>query len=397
MLKFDFKTFNNVIDDSNYKRQIHDIRKIFESSKNNLDWYDIKTCHSAKELEKIKKVSHYIQNNADVFIVIGSLSASLNSKAIIDMFTPKYERNKVEIIYVGDSLDSTNLRDVLTYVQDKDIVLNVISKSGNTIETNLMFDVFYDLMEAKYENKELKKRIIITTDSKEGRLRKLVKENGFVSFPIKKNIIERYSIMTTTGLLPMCVMGIDIDKLIEGYSNGKKYLDKAYIYAVLRDILYHQGRKVEVISEYNPRLNTFIKYIQTILVQTQGRNNAGILPVISNNTGDIDSIGQYLYNGDTIAFETIIAIANTEDINISDKSLSKINHLAMLNNLKVHQNHTPSNIITLSRLNEKNVGELIYFYLVSAAIGGFLMDIDPFDENSMNKYKKMLMESIGEL
>ncbi len=397
MLKFDFKTFNNVIDDSNYKRQIHDIRKIFESSKNNLDWYDIKTCHSAKELEKIKKVSHYIQNNADVFIVIGSLSASLNSKAIIDMFTPKYEKNKVEIIYVGDSLDSTNLRDVLTYVQDKDIVLNVISKSGNTIETNLMFDVFYDLMEAKYENKELNKRIIITTDSKEGRLRKLVKENGFVSFPIKKNIIERYSIMTTTGLLPMCVMGIDIDKLIEGYSNGKKYLDKAYIYAVLRDILYHQGRKVEVISEYNPRLNTFIKYIQTILVQTQGRNNAGILPVISNNTGDIDSIGQYLYNGDTIAFETIIAIANTDDINISDKSLSKINHLAMLNNLKVHQNHTPSNIITLSRLNEKNVGELIYFYLVSAAIGGFLMDIDPFDENSMNKYKKMLMESIGEL
>jgi glucose-6-phosphate isomerase len=369
MLKFDFKTFNNVIDDSNYKRQIHDIRKIFESSKNNLDWYDIKTCHSAKELEKIKKVSHYIQNNADVFIVIGSLSVSLNSKAIIDMFTPKYEKNKVEIIYVGDSLDSTNLRDVLTYVQDKDIVLNVISKSGNTIETNLMFDVFYDLMEAKYENKELKKRIIITTDSKEGRLRKLVKENGFVSFPIKKNIIERYSIMTTTGLLPMCVMGIDIDKLIEGYSNGKKYLDKAYIYAVLRDILYHQGRKVEVISEYNPRLNTFIKYIQTILVQTQGRNNVGILPVISNNTGDIDSIGQYLYNGDTIAFETIIAIANTEDINISDKSLSKINHLAMLNNLKVHQNHTPSNIITLSRLNEKNVGELIYFYLVSAAIG----------------------------
>ena len=397
MLKFDFKTFNNVIDDSNYKRQIHDIRKIFESSKNNLDWYDIKTCHSAKELEKIKKVSHYIQNNADVFIVIGSLSASLNSKAIIDMFTPKYEKNKVEIIYVGDSLDSTNLRDVLTYVQDKDIVLNVISKSGNTIETNLMFDVFYDLMEAKYENKELNKRIIITTDSKEGRLRKLVKENGFVSFPIKKNIIERYSIMTTTGLLPMCVMGIDIDKLIEGFSNGKKYLDKAYIYAVLRDILYHQGRKVEVISEYNPRLNTFIKYIQTILVQTQGRNNAGILPVISNNTGDIDSIGQYLYNGDTIAFETIIAIANTDDINISDKSLSKINHLAMLNNLKVHQNHTPSNIITLSRLNEKNVGELIYFYLVSAAIGGFLMDIDPFDENSMNKYKKMLMESIGEL
>lgn len=397
MLKFDFKTFNKVIDNSNYQKQIHDIRKIFETKKENLDWYSHDTCITNKEIEKIKKVSNYIKNSADVFVVIGKCSAYLNSKAIIDMFNDKYEKNKPEIIYVGDSLSSNNLREILTYIQDKEIVLNVISKNGNTIETNLMFDVFYDLMQAKYENKELKKRIIITTDAKNGRLRKLVKENGFVSFPVKKNIIERYSILTTIGLLPMCVSGIDIDKFIEGYSNGKKYIDKAYIYAVLRDILYHQGRKIEVISGYDPRLSSFIQYLQMLFVQTQGKNNAGILPICSMNTNDIYTVGQYLYQGDTIAFETILAIAHTEDINIINKSLAKINHLAMLNNLKVHQNHTPSNIITVSKLNEKNIGELVYFYLVSAAIGGFLMDINPFDEGSMNKYKKMLMESIGEL
>ena len=192
MIKFDFKTFNNIVNDNTYNKQIHAIRQIFEGQKDNLGWYDRKKCITEKELEKINKVSNYIKNNTDIFIVLGTGASYLCSKAIIDMFRPTFEQGKPEIIYVGNTLSPQSLRETLSYIQDKDIVLNVISSSGNTIETNLLFDVFYDLMEAKYENKELKKRVIITTDAKDGRLRKLVKEKGFVSFPTKKNIKEIY-------------------------------------------------------------------------------------------------------------------------------------------------------------------------------------------------------------
>ena len=397
MIKFDFKTFNTVTRDNTYNQQIHDIRKIFESKSDNLGWYNVDKCISSKEIEKIKKVGNYIRKNTDIFIVIGTSPAYLNSQAIISLFQKKYESNKPEIIYVGNNLSALDLREILTYIQDKEIVLNVISTSGNTIETNLMFDVFYDLMEAKYENKELKKRIIVTTDSKDGRLRKLVKENGFVSFPTKKNVPERYAIATTIGLLPMCVAGVDIDKFLEGYKDGQKYLDKAYIYAVLRDIMYHQGRKVEIFTSYEPRLEKFLKYLQMLFGQSQGKKNAGILPMKAINTDYTNIIGQYLTQGDTITFETVIAVINTQDIEINEKSLSKINHLAMLNYLKSHQNHTPGNIISISKINEKNIGELVYYFLVSSAIGSYLMDVNPYDDNGLNKYKKSLIESIGEL
>ncbi len=392
MIKFDFKTFNNLIDDSNYKSKIHSIRKNIEKEYNFLN---SENCISQKEIEKIKKVSNYIKNNADILIVMGTGAAYLNSKAIIDIFKYTYLKNDIEIIYIGNTLSSQQLKETLEYVQDKDIVLNVISTSGNTIETNLFFDVFFDLMEAKYDNKELKKRIIITTHSKEGRLRKITKENGFVSFPTKKNINERYSIITTVGLLPMCVFGIDIDKLIDGYNNGKKYEDKAYIYAVIRDIMYNQGKKIEVLTAYEPKLNTLIKWIQMVFATSQGKNNTGVIPVKAINTDYIHILGNYLENGDTICFQTSLAVATNSDIKINDKSLSTINHLSMMSVASSCVNHTPTNIITLNKLNEKTVGELIYFIMLTGIIGSYLLGVNPYDEKGLNKYKKKLIESMS--
>lgn len=394
MIKFDFKTFNNLVDENNYKSKIHDIRKVIDKD---YSFFDIDNCISQKEIEKIKKVSNYIRNNADVLIVIGAGAAYLNSKAMVDIFKYTYLKSDVEIIYVGSNMSSDSLKEVLEYIQDKEIVLNVISASGNTIETNLIFDVFYDLMEAMYDNKELKKRIIITTNSKEGRLRKLVKENNFVSFPTKKNINERYSILTTVGLLPMCVYGISIDKLIEGYKSGEKYQDKAYVYAVLRDIMYNQGKKVEIISAFEPKLETFVKWIQMIFAMSQGKNNTGIIPMSVVNSDYIHILGNYIENGDTICFNTMITVANNNELKINNKSLTKINHLSMMSLASSSVNHTPSNIITLNKLNEKTIGEFIYFILLTSVVGAHLMDVNPYDELGLNKYKKVLIDSMSEL
>lgn len=394
MIKFDFKTFNKVANDNNYKDVIHKIRKRIDKENSFLC---VDNCITAKELEKIKKVSNYIRNNTDILVVIGNCSAYLHSKAIIDAFKYTYIASDTEIIYVGSTLSSENLRETLEYIQDKNIALNVISSSGNTIETNLLFDVFYDLMEAKYDSKELKKRIIITTNSKDGRLRKLVKENGFVSFPVKKSINERYSMLTTIGLLPMCVYGIDIDKLIEGYKNGQKYQDKAYVYVVLRDIMYHMNKKVEVITAYEPKLSSFVKWVQMIFATSQGKKGKGVLPIKAINTDYIHILGNYLECGDNMCFQTVFAVAFNNEININDKPLSKINHLSMMSLASSSMKNAPTNIITLKKINEKTMGEVIYFIYLSSIIGCYLTNVDSKDETGLNKYKKTLIEGISEL
>ena len=397
MIKFDFKTFNNVKDTSDYKNKIHDIRKTFDSKKDMLDWYDVDTCITENEVKRIKKVGKYIRNNADVLIVVGAGGAYLGSKAVIEMFKEYFGNNKLEIIYTGNNLSSDYLKSLLEYVMEKEIVLNVISKSGNTIETNLIFDVLLELMEAKYDENELKKRVIITTDRKEGRLRKLAKENGFVTFPTKKNIASRFSIMTTIGLLPICAFGIDTDKLIKGYESGKKYIEKAYVYSVMRDVLYNKGKKVESFAVYEPKLSYFTEWLKYLFSETQGKNNKGILPVSTINSRDLHTMGQFYQEGDPIIFETVINIASNDDIKINEKPLSKINHLMLLSVAKARKTHTPTNIITISKINEKNVGELIYFFMVSAAIGGYLLDVNPFNQPGVNRYKKLLIDRIGEI
>ena len=324
MIKFDFKTFNNVKDTSDYKNKIHDIRKKFDSKKDMLDWYDVDTCITENEVKRIKKVGKYIRNNADVLIVVGAGGAYLGSKAVIEMFKEYFGNNKLEIIYTGNNLSSDYLKSLLEYVMEKEIVLNVISKSGNTIETNLIFDVLLELMEAKYDEKELKKRVIITTDRKEGRLRKLAKENGFVTFPTKKNIASRFSIMTTIGLLPICAFGIDIDKLIKGYESGKKYIEKAYVYSVMRDVLYNKGKKVESFAVYEPKLSYFTEWLKYLFSETQGKNNKGILPVSTINSRDLHTMGQFYQEGDPIIFETVINIASNDDIKINENHCQKL-------------------------------------------------------------------------
>ena len=324
MIKFDFKTFNNVKDTSDYKNKIHDIRKTFDSKKDMLDWYDVDTCITENEVKRIKKVGKYIRNNADVLIVVGAGGAYLGSKAVIEMFKEYFGNNKLEIIYTGNNLSSDYLKSLLEYVMEKEIVLNVISKSGNTIETNLIFDVLLELMEAKYDENELKKRVIITTDRKEGRLRKLAKENGFVTFPTKKNIASRFSIMTTIGLLPICAFGIDIDKLIKGYESGKKYIEKAYVYSVMRDVLYNKGKKVESFAVYEPKLSYFTEWLKYLFSETQGKNNKGILPVSTINSRDLHTMGQFYQEGDPIIFETVINIASNDDIKINENHCQKL-------------------------------------------------------------------------
>lgn len=390
MIKYDFKTFMNIDGVNNYNDKIHKIKTRLLKAEGMDSFVEFEKCISEKELEKIKKVSKYINTYCDVFLVIGVGGSYMGAKAITSLFQNQFKQN-IEIIFTGYSLSSEYLFNLLEYLENKKVIVNVISKSGNTIEVNFVFDKILELMRKKYNEKELRKRIIITTNKKTGKLREIATKNNYMSLTIP-NISGRYSILTAAGLLPIAVSGVDIDKLIEGYKLGISNIDKCFLYAVIRELLYKNGKKVEAFTIYDERFTYFNEWLKQLFAETQGKKRKGILPISVFNTRDMHSLGQYFSEGEEMVFSTVINVVNNKDVLINGKSLNKINNMAMLNIAKSY--NMPSIIINIDKLTEKNIGELIYFFLVSAAIGGYLMGVNPYNQPGVNEYKRLIKESI---
>lgn len=386
MIKYDFKTFMNVDGANDYNDKIHKIKTRLLKAEGPDSFIKLEKCIREKEVEKIKKVSKYIRNNCDVFLVIGVGGSYMGSKAIISLFKNQFKTD-IEIIFAGYSLSSEYLANLLDYIKNKKVIVNVISKSGNTIEVNLIFSKILELMKKKYSEKELRKRIIITTNKKTGKLREIASKNNYMNFNIP-NISGRYSIFTAVGLLPIAVSGIDIDKLIEGYKLGINNIDKCFLYAVIRELLYKNGKKVEAFTIYDERFTYFNEWLKQLFAETQGKKRQGILPISVFNTRDMHSLGQYFSEGEEMIFSTVINVVNNKDVLINGKSLNKINNIATLSILKSYS--MPSILINIDRLTEENIGELIYFFLVSAAIGGYLMGVNPYNQPGVNEYKRLM-------
>lgn len=386
MIKYDFKTFMNVDGANDYNDKIHKIKTRLLKAEGPDSFIKLEKCISKKEVEKIKKVSKYIRNNCDVFLVIGVGGSYMGSKAIISLFKNQFKTD-IEIIFAGYSLSSEYLANLLDYIKNKKVIVNVISKSGNTMEVNLIFAKVLELMKKKYSEKELRKRIIITTNKKTGKLREIASKNNYMNFNIP-NISGRYSVFTAVGLLPIAVSGIDIDKLIEGYKLGINNIDKCFLYAVIRELLYKNGKKVEAFTIYDERFTYFNEWLKQLFAETQGKKRQGILPISVFNTRDMHSLGQYFSEGEEMIFSTVINVVNNKDVLINGKSLNKINNIATLSILKSYS--MPSILINIDRLTEENIGELIYFFLASAAIGGYLMGVNPYNQPGVNEYKRLM-------
>lgn len=386
MIKYDFKTFMNVDGANDYNDKIHKIKTRLLKAEGPDSFIKLEKCIREKEVEKIKKVSKYIRSNCDVFLVIGVGGSYMGSKAIISLFKNQFKTD-IEIIFAGYSLSSEYLANLLDYIKNKKVIVNVISKSGNTMEVNLIFAKVLELMKKKYSEKELRKRIIITTNKKTGKLREIASKNNYMNFNVP-NISGRYSILTTVGLLPIAVSGIDIDKLIEGYKLGINNIDKCFLYAVIRELLYKNGKKVEAFTIYDERFTYFNEWLKQLFAETQGKKRQGILPISVFNTRDMHSLGQYFSEGEEMIFSTVINVVNNKDVLINGKSLNKINNIAALSILKSYR--MPSILINIDRLTEENIGELIYFFLASAAIGGYLMGVNPYNQPGVNEYKRLM-------
>lgn len=419
--------FNNVLinnDEINkYEDMVKDIHNKLHDNCNSQDnfigWLDLPINYDKEELEQIKICAEKVKNNSKYLLVIGIGGSYLGARAVIEALTSIFynlRENSPIILYVGNNLSTSYINDIIKIIGNDDFSINVISKSGTTTEPAIAFRIFKKILENKYGN-NASERIFVTTDEEKGALHTIAKENNYQTFKIPNNIGGRYSVLTAVGLFPIAVANINVDKLLNGaikaynkYNNSNLNENDCYKYAVIRNLLYHKDKNIEIFASYEPRLHYFIEWLKQLFGESEGKNGKGIFPVGVEFTTDLHSLGQYIQDGRRNIFETVLNIENTnesitmtkEENNLDNLNylegltLDYINHKAMEGTIDAHvSNDVPNILINVDKLDEETIGELIYFFELACAMSGFILNVNPFNQPGVEKYKQNMFKLLN--
>ena len=394
------------------------------SGRNMLGWMDLPINISDEERERIKEAADNIRSKADVLVVIGIGGSYLGARAIIDMFSNTFynlqsntKRKGPQIIYAGNNLSGKYMKDLIEFLDDKEVAVNVISKSGGTLEPAIGFRILKLFMEQKYGVGGAAERIFVTTDNEKGILKEIADKEEYVTFNIPKDVGGRYSVLSAVGLLPIAVAGIDFEELLDGamfarqaYSIRRLEDNPCYMYAATRNILYNKGKDIEVMASYEPTMHYFIEWYKQLFGESEGKSFKGIFPAGVDYTTDLHSMGQLVQDGKRNIFETVINIENPRTFikvpkveNVVDKldfvenmEFDYINQKAMEGVYMAHiEGGVPTICINVKEMNEYNIGQLIYFFEKACAISGYILGVNPFDQPGVESYKQNMNRLLG--
>ena len=384
-----------------------------------LGWVELPTDYDKEEFARIKAAAEKIKAKADVLIVIGIGGSYLGARAAIELLkSPFYnnlKKDTPDIYFVGNNISATYLNEVLSICEGRDICVNVISKSGTTTEPALAFRVFKKLLEDKYGKDEAKERIFATTDKAKGTLKELSDEMGYETFVVPDDVGGRFSVLTAVGLLPIAVAGCDIDALMQGARNAqKKYANDdgndCYKYAAARNILYRKGKKVEMLVSYDPAFTLMGEWYKQLFGESEGKDGKGIFPSAATFSTDLHSLGQFIQDGSKLMFETVVNIKtpkqdlfieedaeNRDGLNfLSNQNMSIVNQKAFEGTILAHtEGGVPNIVIDMDKIDEENLGELIYFFEKACAISGYMLGVNPFNQPGVESYKKNMFALLG--
>lgn len=338
-------------------------------------------------VDDILKVRDRVRSQSSCLVVIGIGGSFLGSCALYSMFTPYFKEQDFKVIFAGTTLSSSYMSELLEYLETVDFSINVISKSGTTMETSLTYSAIKSVMEKKYSREVIKERIIITTDPVKGNLRREVEEEGYSSFVIPDNIGGRYSLLTAAHLFPLSFC-LDIKELIEGYFEGIKRRDDAFSYAVIRRSMFDQGKVVENFVTYENNFYYYMEWLKQLFGETEGKNGVGVFPVSMIHTRDLHSLGQFIQEGNKIIYETFFKIKKMKSCDIDGRDLHDMNLLVEDSVISAHvSGGVPCIVLELDEVSPRNLGEVSAFFFLVAAFSGYLFDVDPFNQPGVEVYK----------
>ncbi len=398
---------------SKYSKKVQDahnklVNKTGEGS-DFLGWVNLQ--YDFEEINRIKEDAAKIRRDSDFLIVIGIGGSYLGARAVIEALSNTFATKNV--LFAGNNMSPDYLNDLIDLVKDRDFSINVISKSGTTTEPAIAFSAFKELLIKKYGELGASQRIYITTDKQKGLLKKEAMLKGYETFIVPDDVGGRYSVLTPVGLLPIAVSGININNLMLGASQAmQKYEslqdNEAYTYAIIRNILLKKGKNIEILVNYEPKLHYFTEWWKQLFGESEGKDEKGLFPSGVDNTTDLHSMGQYIQSGQKILFETVLDVENPyrdykipvqEDKELdflSAKSLNEVNHMAMNGTITAHvKGNVPNLKIKIEKIDEYNLGWLIYFFEKACAISGYLLGVNPFNQAGVENYKKEMFKLLG--
>ena len=407
-----------------YPKAIDAYRTLMEGTgKGNdfLGWLNLPENYNKKEFERIKAAAKRIRGMCDILIVIGIGGSYLGARAAIEFIkSPLYnnlKKDTPDIYFAGNNISTTQMNDLISICEGKDICINVISKSGTTTEPAIAFRIFKQMIIDKYGEEEATKRIFVTTDKSRGTLKSFSTKAGYETFVIPDNIGGRYSVLTAVGLLPIACAGIDIDELMLGARHAmdryktQKFDDNAALrYAIYRNALYGAGKTTEILVGFEPYFAMLNEWWKQLYGESEGKEGKGIFPASVIFSTDLHSLGQYIQEGKRNIFETFIDVldphaeckipnddANVDGLNfLSGKNLRHVNLQATMATLMAHKDGgVPTIVLQLEDKSAYTFGELVYFFEYACAISGYMLGVNPFDQPGVEAYKKNMFALLG--
>lgn len=387
-----------------------------------LGWVDLPTDYDKEEFARIKHAADFIKKNADVLIVIGIGGSYLGARAVIEALkSPNYNvvcKDTPQIFFIGNSISPSMLNELVEICKDKDICVNVISKSGTTTEPAIAFRVFREMVNRKYSAEEAAKRIFCTTDRAKGTLKGLADAEGYETFVVPDDVGGRFSVLTAVGLLPIAVAGIDIDALISGARKAQQALcgntiesNDCLKYAAARNCFYNKGKRLECFVSYEPCMAMFNEWLKQLFAESEGKDGKGLYPVSCIFSTDLHSVGQYIQeSGSSLMFETVMKFnqplndyvikaeeGNIDGLNfLEGKTMSYVNEKARQGTLLAHTAGGVGNfVLEADAIDAENIGYMIYFFEKACAISGYILGVNPFNQPGVESYKKNMFALLG--
>ena len=386
-----------------------------------LGWLDLPVNYDKEEFAGIKTCAEKIKKDSQALVVLGIGGSYLGARAAIEFVKSNnynlIKKDTPDIYFGGNTISSSAVAELKQLVDGKDFSINVISKSGTTTETAIAFRIFKGILEEKYGKEEAAKRIYVTTDKEKGALKALADAEGYETFVVPDDVGGRYSVLTAVGLLPIAVAGMDIDALMQGaadartaYANDDLDGNDCYKYAAIRNMLYRDGKSVEMLAAYEPSMTMWCEWFKQLFGESEGKENKGLFPASAIFSTDLHSLGQYIQQGERCLFETVIWVnepktdveiafdeANGDGLNfVAGKTMHFVNRKAFEGTVLAHTDgQVPNIIIELDKQDEYNLGYMIYFFEKACGISGYMLGVNPFDQPGVESYKKNMFALLG--
>ena len=381
-----------------------------------LGWLHLPSSITKEHLDDLKATAQVLRENCEVVVVAGIGGSYLGARAVIEAMSNSFlwlqekKAGQPTIIFAGHNIGEDYLYELTSFLKDKKFGVINISKSGTTTETALAFRLLKKQCEDQRGKEMARKVIVAVTDAKKGAARVTADKEGYKSFIIPDNVGGRFSVLTPVGLLPIAVAGIDIDQLVEGArkmeevcANQNMMENPAALYAATRNELYQSGKKIEILVNFQPKLHYFMEWWKQLYGESEGKDHKGIYPSSVDFSTDLHSMGQWIQEGERTIYETVVSIEtpnhelrvpsdeeNLDGLNfLAGKRVDEVNKMAELGTQLAHvDGGVPNMRVSVPKLNEYYLGQLIYFFEKACGISGYLLGVNPINQPGVEAYKK---------